>query len=166
MKIYDTALAAKVAARNEVNTLANSSFVDAIEALRPFVGQKVCKVDGTLLEKVKRALPPAISANGSEAHTWYQANSYSLVLNVKTCACSKAPNATPQRDYQHAHYAETTLYLANLSGDGVLTSLYSYDARKTDYTEEFVRKARLEAEQARKAVSEAESKIHYFGMYD
>lgn len=161
MKIYDNPLAAKVAARNEVNALANASFAPAIEALQPFVGQKVCKVDGSLLEKVKKALPPAIHANDAEVHTWYSTgHGYSLVLNVKTCT-----SARTNGNYQIAHYAETDLYLGHLQ-DGVLTGLYDAPSYRTDYSEEFVREARLEAERAKKAASEAESKIHYFGLYD
>lgn len=166
MKVYDTALDAKIAARNEVNALANASFPDAVTALQPFVGQKVCKADGSLLEKVKKALPPTLSANGSEAHTWYSTgHGYSLVLNVKTCTCSKARNATPTNDYQIANYAESTLYLGDLQ-NGVLTKLHNAPTYKTDYTADFVREARKEVEQADKAKREAESKIHHFGMYD
>ena len=162
MRIYDNALSAKIAARNEVNLLANQSFANAIEALKPFVGQKVCKVDGSLLEKVKKALPPTMSANGSEAHSWYSTgHGYSLVLNVKTCK-----SARTKGDYQIAHYAEAQVYLANLR-NGVLESVYeNAPTFRTDYTEDFVRAARLEVESADKAKREAESKIHYFGLYD
>jgi len=162
MKIYDTALAAKIAARNEVNRIANESFADAAKALEPFVGQKVCKVNGTLLEKVKKALPPTISANGSGPHSWYSTgHGYSIVLNIKTCTSAKTKG-----DYQNAHYAEAGLYLADIS-DGFLAKIRSeVPSWKTDYTEEYVIEARQEAEKADKAKRDAESKIHYFGMYD
>lgn len=166
MRIYDSELSAKVAARNEVNALANRSFPDAVEALRPFIGQKVCKVDGSLMEKIKKALPPTMSANGSEAHSWYSTgHGYNLVLNVKTAACSKGKGWTQSNQYQTAHYAESTVYLAHLS-NGVLTGLYDAPNFKTDYSEEFVRDARQEVERADKARRAAESKIHHFGLYD
>ena len=162
MKIYETALSAKIAARNEVNTLANTSFPDAVAALQPFVGQKVCKVDGSLLAKVEKALPPALHANGNEAHTWYSTgHGYSLVLNVETCTSAKGKT----NDYQIAQYAESTVYLGHLQ-NGVLTGLCDAPSLKTDYSEDFVREARLEVEKADKAKREAESKIHYFGLYD
>lgn len=164
--VYETTLAAKVAARNEVNRLANAAFPDAAKALEPFVGQKVCKVDGSLLEKVNKALPPTMSANGSEAHSWYSTgHGYNLVLNVKTCKCSKARNATPTNDYQIANYAESTVYLGHLQ-NGILTGLYDAPSYKTNYSESFVHEARQEVEQADKVKREAESKIHYFGLYD
>jgi len=157
VKIYDDALSAKVAARNEVNSIANVRFADAVAALQPFVGQKVCKVDGSLLEKVKKALPET----GTDPHCWYSTgHGYNLVLNVKVCT-----SARTKGDYQLAHYAEATVYLGHLN-NGVLTGLYEAPNYKTDYTEQFVRKARLEAEQADKVKREAESKIHHFGMYD
>lgn len=156
-EIYDNALSAKIAARNEVNAIANASFADAIAALQPFVGQKVCKVDGSLLEKVKKALPDT----SLDPHCWYSTgHGYSLVLNVKVIT-----SAATKGDYQIAHYAEATVYLGHLS-NGVLTELYDAPSYKTDYTEDFVRAARLEAESADKVKREAESKVHYFGMYD
>lgn len=160
MKVHANALAAKVAARNEVNAFANASFQTASDALKPFVNQKVCKVDGSLLEKVKRALP--VLDGGHFPQTWYSTgHGYNLVLNVKTCVSAKGKTS----DYQLAHYAESTVYLGHLD-NGVLTGLYDAPRYQTDYTEDFVRAARLEVEQADKAKREAESKIHYFGMYD
>lgn len=160
-KIYNNTLTAKIAARNEVNALANASFTDAAKALEPFVGQKVCKVDGSLFDKVKKALPPTISANGAGPHSWYSTgHGYNLVLNVKTCASAKTSG-----DYQIAHYAETSVYLGHLN-NGVLTKLYDAPSYRADYTEQFVREARQEAEKADKVKREAESKVHYFGMYD
>jgi hypothetical protein len=161
MKIYDNALQAKIAARNEVNAIANARFADAVAALQPFVGQKVCKVDGSLLAKVEKALTPTEGGRGGEPHTWYSTgHGYSVTLNVKVCT-----SARTKGDYQIAHYAEDTIYLGDLS-NGVLTRLYDAPNRRTDYSEDFVRAARLEVEKADKAKREAESKVHYFGLYD
>ena len=153
-EIYNSALDAKVAARNQVNLLANACFPEAIRALEPFLGQKVCKVDGSLLEKVKRALPDLKDG-------WYSASRYSLVLNLKVHACAKGKTS----DYQSAHYADATVYLADLTS-GILTRLYDTPDYKTDYSADFVRQAREEVRQAEALKSKAESKIHHFGMYD
>jgi len=166
MKIYDNELDAKIAARNEVNALANESYQAAADALRPFVGQKVCKADGSLLKKVQEALPPSIQQSNGDAHSWYSTgHGYNVVLNVKTSKCTRGKNWTPQNDYQVASYAEATLYIGHLQ-NGVLTGLYDAPAYRSDYTAEFVREARKEAAIADEAKRAAESKIHYFGMYD
>lgn len=157
MKNHYTHLAAAVAARNEVNAQANERFPSIIEALRPFVGARICKVDGTLFKKVNEALPVFESSTGFGSSYWYStAHGYSLKLNLKTCH-GVEPNGCV--------YAETTLYLGDLS-NGVLTRLYDAPNFKADFTEEYVREARAEVEAAEKLKSAAESKIYYFGKYD
>lgn len=154
MKNHATNLAAAVAARNEVNTQANERFPSIIEALTPFVGATVCKVDGTLFKKVKEALPVFESSTGFGSSCWYSTgHGYSLVLNLKTCH-GVQPNGCV--------YAETTLYLGDLQ-NGVLTRLYDAPNFKTDFTEDFVIQARLAVRAAEEILSAAKSKIYYFG---
>ena len=45
-------LVAKVAAKNKCHMLANALTVELFEALKPLVGKKVIKTDGSLLESV------------------------------------------------------------------------------------------------------------------
>lgn len=151
---HETTLAAKVAARNAVNRFANEWYARAAEALKPFIGQKICKVDGTLLKKLKEALLE-LPNKGFEMSGWYSADRYSLKAYLKACECTNGI----------ANYADTTLYLGDLT-DGVLTRLYDAPNFKADYTEEFITQTREEIKKAETMMNQAKSKLGDFGMWD
>lgn len=155
MKRHSTQLAAKVAAQNEANTLANERFEPIIKALAPFVGQKICKVDGSLLEKVKKALP-VFPSDFNNSSFYSTGHGYSLRLDIRTCHAVE-PNGCA--------YAESTVYLGSLD-NGVLINYDKAPNLKTDFTEEYVQEARKEVEAAEKAMRNAEAKLYYFGRYD
>lgn len=66
-------LVAKVKARNLVNKELRERVPFMIEALMPFIGKQVLKVDGTLLEKVRKVLPEI--PNTVAFSGWYNSRS-------------------------------------------------------------------------------------------
>ena len=160
MKRHTTALAAKVAARNEVNALADAAYAPIAGALRPFVDQKILKADGTLLDKVKRALPPLVGGPDAPWQSWYSVpHGYSLILNLKTC------HAQVRRDCDFAHYAEEAVYVGDIK-NGILVGILPPYARRTDYTEDEIIEGRAAVEVAKQALRDAERAIADFGPYD
>jgi hypothetical protein len=122
-----TALAAKVSARNKVNKLANDSYPKIIEALKPFLGQKILKVNGTLMEKVAKVLPKI------DCYRAYYTCGAGYSLKVEITEFETSPDRFG--DGSIAHYQETSLYLGDLT-TGVLTKLYDAPNHRTDFTEE------------------------------
>ena len=148
-------LQAKIQARNTANKLANDVFPAIVESLRPFVGQKICNVDGTLLQKVRDAIPKAPN-NHPNLHSFYTTgHGYYLLLNIKVCVVLN----------QQTHYADVDLYVAKVS-NGVLESFYDAQNFRSDYTEMEILEARNEVTNARKTLRNAESKIFFFGEHD
>ena len=89
----------------------------------------------------------------------HSGHGYTLRFDVKTC------HGQRKRDYTGAHYAEASVYLADLSGD-TLTRLYAPDKLREDFTEEEIIAARKEVDAAKDALSKAQSKLGSFGEYD
>jgi hypothetical protein len=145
-------LSAEVAARNEVNEISNRVYPEVIKALEPFVGKKVCKVDGTLLEKVKNALPKFERHNVT--FIYGTGHGYSVSMQIST-----------SRSYHPTGvvYQDNTVYFGNLN-NGVLTDITPWHKDlRTDFTADEVRIVRKEIRELEDRVSQAKSKIHYFG---
>lgn len=159
MKVYATRLEAKVAARNAVNALALEMTPKMIEALKPFVGQKILNQGNVLSAKVKATLPA--TEHTPERQFWYTANQYSVWVNFKTCTCS----AGNQPDYTVASYAEQAFLIGDVEGHTLKSVLNSQSAR-TDFTTEEVRKAREAFKAAQSALDDARSALCGFGEYD
>lgn len=156
---FKTALAAHIAARNFINQKHNDFHPLVMAAMAPFVGQKVCKADGSLLAKVEKCLPPIAITEGWQAY-YSTGHGYSLTLNLK--AWRQVQKAGEK--YSVSCYEETALYIANLQ-NGILISLYSdLDKRRTDFTEAEIMQARLEVSRRKEQLSEAESKLFQFGV--
>lgn len=160
---HETALAAKIAARNLANQTAMDLFPQMAEALKPFVGQKVCKVDGTLLKKVNEALPKG--TNTVQTRGYYSVDDYTLAFRLTTTEHNKARDWTPETQYQHPQSADRTLFLGHLR-DGVLTELYDAQTFKTDYTEDFVVQTRKAVREAETALNQVRNSLGDFGMWD
>lgn len=153
---HPSALAAKVAAVNNANRYANALHPLLTEALAPFIGCKVIKVDGSLLKTIQAALPTF--PNTVPLSVYRGSSGYSLYWVVKTCE-GIAPHGCV--------YHEVSVYVGKLNGQ----TLESWDGCKwephrTDWTPDEVAELREKAEKAKRAASDAESAVHEFGMYD
>ena len=158
---FNTALEAKVAARNQVNALANQLSPSILEALKPFIGTKCFNLGAAMSQKLRKALPEL--PNTVEASAYYTTgHGYSLAVVFKTSTMY------PGRFGDHcvASYAEETVYLVDIELKSMARKLYDFEPRRTDYTANEVLAARAELKTAKDAVSRAQSKLYHFGEHD
>lgn len=159
MKQYETHLQAKVETRNRVNRITLSLIPSCLEALRPFVGQKVLNQGYVKSAKLVAALP---FSSTLALHYYISANQYGITLNVKACSVYKNRHG----EYGSGCYAEQSVHLADVDGY-VLKELNEVTPTfRTDYTVEEVIQARKELREAEAALSHAQSKLFYFGNHD
>ena len=147
------AVEAKVEAVNLANSEALRLHPLLSEALAPFVGKKITKVDGTLLGKVKEALPKL--PDGGRVWVYFDRAPYSVRWSVKVCISYD----------QGCTYHEEPVTIGELDGC-VLKALTPISARRTDYTVREVLDLHNEADRTESAHREALSALFPFGRYD
>ncbi len=152
-------LSARVKAVNNVNAAACSIFPLIAAALMPFIGKKVLKVDGSLVEKVKNQIAPLLPSTPSLSSFRNHLNN-SLSWTIKT---SETIDGI-------AMYAEAAIYVGEVE-DGILKSIYTDSPFatgnvKTDYTVEDIMAKREACRLAKEAAREAEAALGPFGEYD
>ena len=108
----NTKLQAKIDARNQANQEAVKLYHSAVQALTPFVGQKVCKADGLFLKKVKDALPKVDIQNG---RGFFTMGTLGYDIRVEVDCWRTDGNVT--------RYQKTIYYIAELQ-NGVLVKFY------------------------------------------
>lgn len=151
-------LVAKVKARNILNSELKQRVPAMIEALKPFIGQKVQKVDGTLLQKVRDALPniPNAVAFGG----WYESRGYSIYARFETCVWEGLAHG--------CIYQEDSFCIGDVQ-DGILKAeqrVSELSFFRSDWTVEEVEKARENVRKAKEALSDAQRPLYHFGEYD
>ena len=139
----------KVDAVNRGNKMANSWYPAMVRILTPFVGCKVQKVDGTLLQKVKELLPSSYHDSVIRYHV--AVTNYSIKLDIYS---------SYENERGHSESVESTVYVANLS-NGVLKDFTNFEPRGTDYTAAAINVLRGIAEDRQKAADDAKSAIPY-----
>lgn len=157
---HPTQLAAKVAARNNVNRLALEMVPRMVDALKPLVGKVVLNQGAVISAKLYKALP---EREHSPQRSWYYSGSkYSLTVCFKTCEQYAGRYAG---DYCCACYAEQWATLAEIENHAI-KALVNGQTFRTDYTVEEILAARKEVEAAQAALDAAESKLCGFGKFD
>lgn len=153
-------LEAKVKARNRVHEELLKRTPAILEALAPFVGQKVQNATGLICEKVKKVLPEL--PNSVAVSAWVNASKYSVRVEFKTCEGINGGCG--------CCYAEQSFTLGELESDsGVLKSVSDNPAPehyRTNYNTHEIETLRTELEAAENAKRFVESKLNYFGKYD
>lgn len=150
-------LQAKCNARNRVHQELLDRTGAMIDALTPFIGQRVRIATGQIAEKVKRALPALPSTVPLTG--WYTCSNYGLRVELKTCE--------PSGEYACC-YAEISFTLADIE-NGILKSVNSAAEAKhfrTDYTPFEIETLREELRKAEDESSRIELKLYHFGKYD
>jgi hypothetical protein len=157
--VYPSRLEARVAAQNAVNKLAEGLRPGIVAALAPFVGCQVYKADGAMLAKVRGAL--LVLPNVPDASGYYECSPYGIRVHLKTHACT----ADRFGDGQIAHYAEATLYVAEVR-DRVMVKIEDTPTPRPVYTVAAIMELRTQLKAAKAVVSELESQLRDFGEYD
>lgn len=161
MKVYETPLAAKVAARNLVHNEAIVHWTAMLEAIRPFIGKpKTLNQSGAISEKLRKALPA--DPNTADLNWWYTGSDYDIYVRFKVCL-----GVRDKHDPEHctASYAEVSCRLAFVK-DHAITEVCPVPHLRTDITEHEVLNWRDEQRAAQKALNDANGKLQEFGLYD
>lgn len=151
-------LAAKIIARNRVNTLANILLPEIVKVLVPFVGQKVALKTGGMSDKLDKALL-RFRESGSGNVVWFDCR-YGLEACFKTCQSTDAGGCV---------YAEQAVTLGGIKQTregGILESVNTRWHFRTDYTVQEIEIVRKSVEIAREALRAAEWKLIGFGEHD
>jgi hypothetical protein len=146
-------LTAKVAAVNRANEYAARLYAALSANFAPLVGQKILKVDGTLLAKHERLVLPC----SPDLHVYRHSSDYSLAWTVKTC------------EYMPPHscmYHEVTVYVGDLRGATLEKMTVHPFTGRTDYSVEEITGKRLAAESAKRIADELRSDLYPFGEED
>jgi hypothetical protein len=148
-------LTCKVAAINRANAYGKEIYQTLTKIFEPLVGEKILKVDGSLLAKYAALVPKFEYSHA--LHVYRHSSDYSLAWTVKTC--EPLPPGS-------CMYHESTVYIGDLRG-GMLDKLaiYPFDSR-SDFTVEEITQKRVDFENAKKALDEARSALYPFGEYD
>jgi len=148
----------KVAAKNKCHTLANALTVELLAAMAPFVGKKVIKTDGSLLESVSKIVSPILDKYRTMgARVWKHSSSYSLAFGVSADAMIEGLGSTTN--------AECVVYIGKMDIQ-TMAALENACARPTDYSAEKVHNARIELAKAKAVVNRIENDLCGFGEWD
>jgi hypothetical protein len=124
------------------------------EIFKPFVGQQVCKKDGSLLAKISALIPKFGNTPALMIYKHTTPLNYSLVWVAKT--------SEQVQGKEFCVYQEVSVYIGELR-DGVLTALCPPPNLRHDYTVEEVERNRQAVKEAQKTLDDARSKLHPFG---
>ena len=142
---------ANVKAVNSCHAECNRLFPILAELFRPFVGQKIEKVDGTLLAKINSKLdflPNTVPISVCRSRL-----NYSLAWTVR--ACESIPE-----DCGCLYYSRT-IYVGDVS-NGVLEKISPFEPAKTDYTTDELLKNLETYKTAKAAMEDARSALWPF----
>lgn len=154
----------RIKAVDKANHHANKLLGPLVDALRPFLGLKIVKADGTLVAKAKIAVDAAIASvkpdggnfrDGSNfPHVYRSTSSYSLGWTIKTCESTD----------RNTVYHETYLYVGELGGEGrqMLTKFSEpVIPLRDDYSENEIEKLQKAADEKEEEWRKAVDKIPY-----
>ena len=149
-----TLIEAKVEAVNKARVYAAELYTTLTKFFADYVGQEILKVDGQFKLKIKNAMPEL--PNRVDLSVYRYSSDYNLIYRVKTCVNHSDHSCT---------YHEESVYIAKIKGN-TLEALMDWEPRSSEWTVEKVRAARQAAEDAKKALSKAESNLAPFGYWD
>lgn len=157
-KNMNNKLAAKVSARNYVNSLANDLLPEILEAVKPFIGKKVALQTGGMSAKLDAALARFRSSTVTN-QIWFHARTYTLEVFFRTCQSVVGGNSCV--------YAEQAVTFAELErNNGNLKEIYPAKTFRTDFFAEEIELARRDVTVAREAMRAAEWRLAGFGEHD
>jgi len=149
-------LEAQVEAVNSANKYANEIHAQLVEIFRDFVGKKITKKNGDLLESVSKLVP--VFRQDKNLNVYRQTSSYGLTWVVKTCVFYE------ENKYGTCVYHETVVCVGNLN-EHVLTNVYDESDRmfrKTDYDAAFIQSEREKYKILQDQADEVKSNLYPF----
>lgn len=153
----------KVDAVNAVHKYAMELYPKLVEIFKPYVGQKILKVDGSLLAKFKPLVDALDLPCNGKTHVYRQHSDYVLSWEAKMTFF--APN-TENPHYSDHHQSETQSVRIGELKNGVLEKIYPAPVLRTDYTVAEIEQKRQAYREAKKLADEAHSQLYPFGEYE
>ena len=145
------ALEAKVRLVNRVHEDWNRLAVECETAFEPLIGKKVLKSDNSWTALAKKACPEV----SRESYPSSGGLGYDISIIVKS-----SENVDGEH---HCIYYERPFYIGAVE-NGLLKTVYSADALRTDYSADEIEELRRIAEQKAKEARNAESALCPFGL--
>lgn len=145
-------LTAKVAAVNKANVYAAKLYPELVKIFEPLVGEKILKVDGTLLSKYA-ALLPEFPCN-PHLHVYRNSSDYSLAWTVKSCEMMPPHSCM---------YHEVVVYVGEIRGQHLVKMMDHPFNGRTDFTVEEILGKREAYISAKKVMEELRSELYPFG---
>ena len=159
----DTRTQLKVDAVNAVHQAAMDLYPRLAEVFQPFVGQKILKINGSLLAKIKSMEDALNLPYRPGLSVCRRYNEYVLSWEVKVC--KTAPNTDNPNFSDHCQYETHSLNIGELE-NGVLKKIYPAPVLKTDYTVAEIEEKRRAYKEAKKLADEAHKNLYPFEEYD
>lgn len=147
-------LETQVIAVNLCHKAAVATFETLKQALRPYIGKQIVKKDGSLLTKIRNAMPPLTS--DLCVSIYHRPSAYGLSWRVRVCVT----------DSSSTEYAEAYITPGRINEDGVLVSITKdVPPLRYDYTVEEVLKRRQEIIAAEQTLRECQTALGPFTRY-
>jgi hypothetical protein len=140
---------------NRAHQYANELYPKLVAVFQSFIGQKITKVDGSLLAKVQKEVNGLGLPCEHNLHVYRRPSNYALCYMVKTCETTE----------NSCHYHEASVTVGNLD-NGFLVSLCDPPQYKTDFSAFWIADARKRYEEAKKLADQARGELYPFGEYD
>ena len=155
-------LETRVKAVNRANAYVNEIAPQLLAVFAKFVGQKIIKSDGHLTGKVQKCVDGLNLTNTNKLAVYFEKTRPFVRFTVKTC------ENYPDGRGGIAYYHQTGINIGWYSDadPSVLTGLYEFESRKTDYDAKEIEALRTAYKNALKAVNEAENALSPFGVCD
>jgi len=150
-------LETRVKGVNNAHKYGNELYRILVKVFKPFIGQKVIKKTGGLIQKVQRAIDSLNLPCSVPIQVYRNSFSdYSLSYVVKTCETLN----------QRAYYYEVSIYIGNIE-NGILKDIdYPFPNFKTDYKAETIRENRKIYKELQEKADKAKSNLFPFDTYD
>lgn len=152
MNFQTARILAKIKAVNAANAEAMRLYPILAQILRPFVNQKIVKIDGSFLEKIRKLLPEI--PHTSFLSVYKIQSDYSIAFGIRAWA-------SIENHPMASSYYETTVYIGKIEGQTLIGICEPPEARP-DWELENVLDLCKQADNARAVVREIESKLGPF----
>jgi len=156
-----TKLEARVIARNRAGQVANELYEKVAKILRPFMGEKVLRADGSFLAKIQKLLPkwdfPDDVYPKPTVMVYRNSSDYSIVFVVKVCK---------NYDEYHCVYQECSTYIADLKGLFMNDVACDPPSHRTDFSATEIAALREDYKTKKTIADNAHGALFPFGEYD
>lgn len=142
---------------NNTHKYGNDLYYILIKAFKPFIGKKIIKKAGGLIQKAQQIINSINSPYNGPTQVYKNPNNnYSLSFIVKTCETLN----------ERTFYYEICIYIGNVENEILKDMDYPFPDLKVNYKAESVIEDRRICKELQEKADNAKSALFPFGMYD